>query len=565
LYADRHAGNIPPMTGAALLDDAREYVREQVSKEALSFVLHAVALLMLVTWLRPVLNSPIPAQAYEAKSVIEELLTRDITILTRAAKRHRPQWPRLLFLLVPTVAFIVNKANIGWDRFEHGKALRWFVMAWLFPLVWAGSTFSFNYYLGQGHFLDRFLLISFFVASWRSPLFVPFAARIAFIMMHEIAVPLGRDHFDWESVYEVLCVFSVFTWFSFIKSFHPKHFLLVGLGHWAAYYFWAGMAKHSMAPDWAWVTENHLSNLSMGAYVRGYLNFIPEDSWIAFNEFVRKFDTFLAVFTMVMELGALVFFHLHRQTVRVWAILGAMLNGGIFLLTGIFFWKWIIANIALYLFATRPGGRELINAMSKHKLATVLAALSIYYANHRIWYRPKTGVRWWDTRLVEDYELYAIGDSGERYHINPTWLEPHEMKWIMGQMCYATNERKITGIYATTGSRSVFRALENAKKPEDAIRLNRRGRRCTNPRKRKVKFDDYFKRYFTFINAHGRPHRWLTWLGRPKHLMTNRQGDFYDLQEPVKRIELYRELVFHHDHKLYRMDRRKVHQVDIPR
>lgn len=527
-------------------------------------VLHVVALLALVTWLRPALSSLIPGGVYAKKSVVVELLSQDIDILVTAAQRRRPAVPRVLFLFIPTLVFYFSKKKLTWDSWQHGRALRWLVMMWLIPLAWAGSTFGYDIPVDQGHFLDRFLLVALTALSWRSPLVVPFAARLAFVMMKELSFPIVHDNFDFLSVNELLFVFTVFAWASFKKSFQPKHFLMVALGHWAAYYFWAGMAKYSLDPNWAWVTENHLSNLSVGSYVRGYLGFLSEESFLAFNNFVRKFDMYLAIFTLVAEFGALVMFHLHRNTLRTWALMCFLLNGGILALTGICFWKWMWANAALFIFASRPGGREIVTAMCRHKLATVLAVASIFYANHRIWYNPKTHVSWWDTRLTENYEIYAIGDSGKRYHVHPKWLEPHEMHWIMGRLCYATNERTVTGIYAT-GSRGVARALEDAKAPEDALKLSRRGKSCKNPKRRKAEFDDYMRRYFSYTNQHGKPHQWLTWIGRPNHLVTMRSGEFYDLEEPVKQIDLHRELVFHFQGRLHRMDERLVHSVKIPR
>lgn len=541
-----------------------QYLRGQLSREALTMVAHVVALLVLVTWLRPVMGARIPGHLYRGESVVLELIVADIDMIGTAVAQRRLRVPRLLFLLLPTLLLYFSKRKPTWDSWRHGRSLRWLIMMWLIPLAWAGSTFGYNIYMGQGHFLDRLLLVMLTALSWRSPLAVPFAARLAFVMMKEVSYPIVHDNFDFLSINELLFVFTVFVWVSFKKSFQPKHFLMVALGHWAAYYFWAGMAKYNLDHDWGWVTENHLSNLSVGGYVRGYLGFLSEESFLAFNDVVRGFDMHLAIFTVVAEFGALVMFHLHRNTIRAWAIICFCLNGGILALTGICFWKWMWANAALFVFASRPGGREIVNAMCRHRLATALAVGSIFYANHRIWYNPKTHVSWWDTRLTENYEIYAIGDSGKRYHVHPKWLEPNEMHWIMGSLCYATNERSVSGIYAT-GSRRVARVLEEAKVPEDALKLVRRGRSCRNPERQKLEFDDYMKRYFSFTNRHGKPHRWLTWIGRPNHLVTMRQGEFYDLEEPVKQVDLHRELVFHFQGKLHRMDERRVHSVQVPR
>src|SRR5205085_298314 len=101
--------------------------------------------------------------------------------------------------------------------------------------------------------------------------------------------------------------------------------------------------------------ENHLSNLAVGAYVRGWLGFLPEHVVLPVAEFVRNFDRPMAVFTLVTELGALVFFFLALRWARVWAFLCFVLHLGIFALTGVCFWKWAVANIVLLIFLSGQG------------------------------------------------------------------------------------------------------------------------------------------------------------------------------------------------------------------
>ena len=71
-------------------------------------------------------------------------------------------------------------------------------------------------------------------------------------------------------------------------------------------------------------------------------------------------------------------------------------------------------------------------------------------------------------------------------------------------------------------------------------------------------------RYFGNLNKYGRPHRWLSWIGRPQHLWVQQQGDLYDMQEPVKKIELRREVVVHQGGKLHGFGPKTVNTLSIP-
>jgi hypothetical protein len=188
--------------------------------------------------------------------------------------------------------------------------------------------------------------------------------------------------------------------------------------------------------------------------------------------------------------------------------------------------------------------------------------LIVFFSRGRTYYFPQTGVAWYDSRMVENYTIHAIGESGEEYLVSPSFLTPMEMHFVQGRLCYATDERSVTGIYGVTGSHGVLTRLEELEKPEDALNLLQRGRRCLDPQKSK-RLEDFLLRYFANLNEHGRPHRWLSWIGRPTHLWVQPQGELYDMQEPVEHIELWREVLVHHGDRLHSLESKRVKEIEI--
>jgi len=526
------------------------------------FIAHCSVILALLVFLRPMFTRMTPATIYEGPNILWGMLTSDYSALIRGARRQNPIVPQLLFLLVPTALILLGRIRIRWDQWENGTALRNLVMTLLIILAWAGATFDYNIYLNQGHFLDRLLLVGLTALCWRFPLAVPFAVKWIHVMLKESYFPIPADDFDFRSVHEFLVVFSVFVWVSSWKSFKSEHFLLVGIGCWASYYYAAGVAKVYYGPDWSWLLENHLSNLSVGSHIRGWLGFLSHDAFLAINRVARRLDLTLAAFTLVFELGALVCFFIHRRLAQLWFALAIAFNFGIFALTGICFWKWIITNIAFLVFTSR-GGAPVYDRMCRYKLVTFFGIVIVFFSRERTYYYPQTGVAWYDSRMVENYTIHAIGESGKEYVISPSFITPMEMHFVQGRLCYATNERSVTGIYGVTGSHGVMTRLETLEKPEDALKLVQRGRPCRNPERSKL-FDDFFIRYFGNLNQHGRPHRWLSWIGRPTHLWVQPQGELYDMQEPVERIELRREVIVQHDERLHSLEKKTVKDIPIP-
>jgi hypothetical protein len=539
----------------------REQVRLFFAPEAFRYILHCSLLLVLVVLLRPLFMSTIPDGIYEARSIAWELTGQDVDMIVQGAKRHRPVVLRLLYLAIPTAIFLLSRRRLRWDDWEHGRALRGFVMTLLVMMAWSGATADYNIYLDRLHGSDRLLLVLFTALSWRTPLAVPFATRWAYVMIKEAYVPIPLDDFDFRPVAEVLVVFSIFVWASFRRTMNTRHFLLVGVGAWASYYYAAGYAKLTYGPEWSWLLDNHVTSLAVGGHVRGWLAFLREDIFIGFIEFARRFDVALQGFTLVVELGALAAFFLHPRLARLWFWLCFLLHFGIYVLSGVFFWKWMVANVAFYLWL-RLGGAPVLETLSRYKLVVLFGALTVFYSRERIWYWPQTRVVWYDSRLVEDFDIYAVGVSGERYLVNPSWLTPMEMHWVQGRLCYATTERSLTGIYGTTGSLNLIKQLESIERPEDVLKLYGRARSCNDPKRRKV-FDDFMRRYFSNLNRRGRPHRWISWIGRPTHLWVQPQGRLYDLQEPVKEIELWRTLIVHHGGALHNVEEKRVRQLSI--
>lgn len=534
-------------------------------RENLVFALHAAVIIALLFVYRPVFMSRVGEKAYKAPIIVTSLLWSDWQSLLRFFHGKGEGAVDLLFLFVPTAILLATRRRLRWTDFDHGKSLRNFICAVLAILVWSGSTADYNSYLDLGHFIDRALLVALGIGSFFTPLAVPFAVRFAFILIKEAYVPIAQDDFDFRSLPEVLTVFSCFVWASVFKSFKTRHFLFTGIACWASYYFAAGVAKMNVGPEWwSWTLTDHVSNLSMGAHIRGWASWIPDDTYIAINEAVRKGDLVSTLYTMILELGALSAFFIRPRLTRYMFVGCFALHFGIFALTGICFWKWMFANWAFF-FYLGWGGKKPLEEMFRTPLAVaVLGTILVFFSRDRTYFYPQTGVAWYDSRMVENYLLYGIGQSGKRYFIDTSTLAPSDMHWTQGRLCYATRERSVTGIYGVGRNYSAIMALDKTNDPKEALRLLAKGRRCDNAKQQAV-FDDFFKKYFQTLNKKGRQHRWLAWIGRPRHLwiFPKNEPKFWD-QEPITRVELWREVTVYIDEKITTLETKKTHTVEIP-
>ncbi len=542
----------------------RKFLRVQFSEDAVSTFVHVVVLFLLVSYLRPILFRGVTSSHYEASSIFVSIVNTDIDLIVRAAKRHAPAVPEIIVFL-PLAVFVFTQRKLRWTDWEHGEELRLFVMGVMAVFVFSASTFQFNMYLNRGHFLDRGILIAFFALSWWYPIVLPIAMRCAFVLMKEVYLPIPQHDFEFRAVAEILAIFSVFVWASIVKSFKPKHFLPVAIGSYAAYYYSGGMAKHNMRGG-SWIDENHISNLAAASYVRGWPGFVPENVFVWLTNLCDEYNTFLAITTMVIEVGALVSFFLHPRITR-WAFFSCfVLNLSIFLLTGICFWKYMATALIAFFWMGKQG-KPLVNQMHKYKAVMLLAIASVYYCDQRIWYTPQVNLAWWDTRLMDNYEMYAVGHSGKKYLVNPTYFAPLDFMWTQGDLCsLAPKERRLTGIYATTGSYNIMKRLQAIESPKAALAWRNRSRTCNDKKhtKRRRTLNKFLKRFFTNVNQHGKRHTWLDYIGRPGHLQLYPQGDDqYDGQEQVKELELYVYTAVYFGGQIHRSERHLATTIKI--
>jgi len=528
---------------AFVLQRAGSLVRKLWSRGDVQFATYVSLLVGSMIILRPLFSYWVPRATYWQPFITWQMVLDDWAAVRRATRELRPAAPTFLFLLVPTGLHLLRSERLTWEHFEGYRALRWVIMALIACFVWAGTTFDYNMYLDQGHFLDRALLLIFGVLSWRSPLFVPFFTKMAIVMMREWSFPMFHDDFDWRAITGVLVLFSGFVWLSFLRGMRTVHFIFGAICLIGSYYYYAGKAKVMFGPDQAWLWENELSNLFVNSWIHGWVGFIPKDTVVWLANALHWFDVPFQLLTVIIELGFLLVF-VHPILTRVWLFLAAALHCGIFAMTGILFWKWIVADAMLLWFVSK-GGRKIWDEAFRHRAVQVFGVLVIMLSPNWGYFRPQIGVAWWDTPYNESYNIYVTGVSGKQYLMAAKQFAPLDTRLIQEDMHYLSTEPHLTGVYGTGYSYPLYKELYELDSADDATKLRqKRGRNGYNKAEAAV-FGDFVRQFLHNTNkAGGKKHQWLGWVGKPEHLMTWPVWTDYDYQEPVVHLEVWREATY---------------------
>ncbi len=209
-------------------------------------------------------------------------------------------------------------------------------------------------------------------------------------------------------------------------------FLLLALTacHFANYFF-SGMRKVLLdGGPLSWLLENQTSYTLLANLLTGHVPFVPPD-W-ALPTFLHVAHTpaaniILNTFVLGTQLAAI--FAIWRiWTMRVTCLVYDVQHIGIWLVTGIFFWKWIILNSALA-YALRFIDEKFLTWWRGIALAGYLLAANLFFSVAWLgWY--ETGSFTWSRILAitEDGKAYRVptnyfgGASGRFYQGDYNWL-----------------------------------------------------------------------------------------------------------------------------------------------
>ncbi|MDX2022765.1 MAG: hypothetical protein SF187_21195 [Deltaproteobacteria bacterium] len=467
------------------------------------------------------------------------------------------EWLRLLF---PHAVLLVLGVRPRWESWESGQRLRVVIMVLSTAVAWSAATYSYNEYFGHGHWLDRALVLILAGIGWKRPMAVPYLTMLASVLLQQAGHPIGVDSFDWRPILEVMCLFSCFVWLAFLPNLNTRHFVLVALALIGTYYFEAGIAKIRFRPVGSWVFEDDLSNLLIAAHMRGWLSFIP-DAWIyAVAHPLRALSPVLTVFTVVTELGFLLLF-MHRRLTRPFLLMAAALHVGIFLLAGIFFWKWVLLNL-LWFWFFKADQADVRKSWFDHRLTAAFAVVLAVFGG-RQYFRPQIGVAWWDTNFNELYEINAIGKSGASYRVAPDEFAPNDVTLVQANYWKLVNGPSLMNVYGSAYNHDLYVALKKATSLDEIPPIYRRFAQNRYNEGWQKSFDELMRRNFRSWNQHGFRHRWLRWIGRPPHLWVFPRNAVAKLPETIVRVDITRQPVLFSSDAVQRGSRDVIHSIKI--
>ena len=453
-----------------------------------------------------------------------------------------------------------------WEAVPDGEAVRLLGVALATMLTWKGATKDIDPVFGDRDRVARWLLVAAWLGSWLSPaLLVPVA------LLASSPFALWEHH----ATLPMRILIAVVAWLlgtaaagafgggAFVDAAALVWFVLtIQISH----YLITALAKIWLGPwPWSWVVDNRMHHLAATAYSWGWGRFVPWATWRRFIGVLRFGEIPMQAFAFGVELLA-PFALVDPIAGVVFCCAWAGFHVGVFAVSGLLFWDWILADLAVAAMLLALPATTTAQAFGWVPLVAALVYMAALPMRHKLWKPIPLG--WWDTPFAQRVHWVVTGESGARYGLHNDFMCPNERLYGKVHACFLAPRKGITyhlGEVWKRDLRDLIRAAGPDPERLDAIRATH-GIQARDDALA-ANHVAYLKRFFHALN-HGADKRvlpgWLGWLKAPgDQIFYWGELPRYRGQEPVRRVSLiYREEYFDGE-RLVRLCDEPVLDIDI--
>ncbi len=330
----------------------------------------------------------------------------------------------------------------GWPAGDAGAVLRAASVVIAGPLVWGAAFSHLNPWTERTHAVERLLCVGLLVGLWFSPGFG--VALIAMLLLQRAVLdrtmPIPLSTTDGRLATDGLIAIAALGAVSGVMPVAPAAWVFVLLCVFASSYLVPGIAKLRVGPrpGW-WASENRLSNLAASCRLHGWRLGLSDAGFARVIRLVRRVNGPMLWGTLAIEVGAVLVFA-HSDVAIGLLVAASAMHAGIFLLTGICFWKWVVFNGALVgVLVAMPAG-AVGGAFGPAALVLGVAACAL----SPLWLRP-IGLAWCDTRLTHLFEVEAVLPGGRVVEVPRNWWAPYDLAFAQSRFGFLCEAPTLVG------------------------------------------------------------------------------------------------------------------------
>jgi hypothetical protein len=418
-----------------------------------------------------------------------------------------------------------------WNGCTSLLTFRYLVLAAATTLMWAACSYSYNYYFNQSHAVDRVLIVLLCLGLVRWPSLVGTFIVYVFAVLSQFDQPYsGFSWTDKDLPLRVLLMFGASLWLS-VTSRNRE------LMRAALLMTFALIASHYFVPGWdkltsGWLSYGNLHHLFAAAHINGWLD-IESFQVSEHVAFTRKMEPWLLVATVVLECGAIAL--LANRHAAIALLLGwAGLHIGIFVFSGICFWKWVIIDcVAAAVLISMPArqNRWLFSG-ARPWIAFCLVAFGqpIFKPHH---------LAWFDTPLAHTYRFVVVDATGVRYPVGKYQLAPYDFFLCQNRLWFIPQSQVLTRTWSSTKDKELAEVLTACRDIADLSKIEPT-ESIVQPAPDKLRsFERWVYFFFKNMNTQSEPAMWgLT--GFPQHIWTTAHAQDFQPSTNIVAVEIFR-------------------------
>jgi hypothetical protein len=374
-----------------------------------------------------------------------------------------------------------------WKETGDLSVLRPLVLVCAVVLAWAIASSDFNHYFARSHALDRALIVALVpLVAWRPIFVLPFAIESA-VWLDQFGTPLG----GYAPTHEILPV-RVLLLFAAAHALRaisfplrPRDFVYSAMILIAAGYFHSGISKLGLG----WLSFGHIYDIVFATYANGWLGFLSPDTISTVGRFLAPFDPLLVLGAFTLEVGIILMFW-RRESAIFMLSLGAAFHVGVVALSGIFFWMWIVIDLAFVLWLVSVTGRRAYPEFSR---SAFLASLLLIPAAI-FWFRPAS-LGWLDAPLSYTYRFEARSAEGEPIPLPPAYFSPYRYQFTLGQFDGWSKDKMLPIRWGALSELETANQLVAARTEAEIAAIEERFGRIPFDPRRAERLDDFVRRW----------------------------------------------------------------------
>ncbi len=465
----------------------------------------------------------------------------------------------LLTLLLLYLPFFLKRKALRKPSFKFSVPERLIIFACAILLAWELTGYDYNYYLDKAFYLDRVTLILLALLLPRFPVLAPLFVAFAYVYRSQFNYPVdGFPLYDKRLLFDLLILFTAHVYARlYIRNFKITY-LFLALCVVASGYVAGGFIKLLISPHgYEWLWNNQPADLFYNSCQRGWLAACSDSTVQAFGNFFSRYGKLFQALAFIIELSALFLLHSRRTGIVVLCSLLAM-HVGIFILAGIFFWKWMIIDLLLLFCYFYKNGLWVNDLFRPHHYRTSLVVICLSFA----WLQP-IPFGWHDTAANQYFSYEVEDDRGTVYPLGKNGMNPYHQWFQIDRFLFLVNKPclPLTG-FGYTYKYSMAKAIQKAG-PEHYAEVEReKGKNYFQPLQ-KQQYEAFIQTYFRNRNKRlSTPFIPSAWMA-PLHLYNSEKGLVWNGQRPVTRFRVIFNQVYRQDGKTMVLDRQVVDEISI--